>query len=418
METHLQDMSSSLNAKAEHRKRQNRLNQRALRQRKVKTAKQGLQETGTTSETRPYRVGRWRAIEAPDAHHRFLSRSSASEGPDLRVDRIKTPRGFAEQIVQQSSSSLEPINLRSSILVKSRYARLDYPFDGSQTPTQVGAAVTMRHYLLALDTLYFPLSSDHLLPLIQHNALRALARNNSLLEETTSLISPAEADLATIDRCDGLITLHPRAGQLSPPSSLHPTDSQTKNPHLSWLDMFPSAHLRDNLIEHQSTLDVWDFCYDLFGDLIGNYTPASASVSSIARSGNEMDEDYSDDVSAGRCCLIVWGEPWAEENWEITPRFLRKWASLLEGCETLIESSNGWRVKRGEEPLQLGVDLDLQSLETDESTFNFKVSLWVLFRRFICTHPLQQRIREHKEPWQDSLLFLCSTAFSQVAHNN
>ncbi|KIM93321.1 hypothetical protein OIDMADRAFT_208106 [Oidiodendron maius Zn] len=149
-----------------------------------------------------------------------------------------------------------------------------------------------------------------------------------------------------------------------------------KNPHLSWLDMFPSPRLRDNFIEYQEILDVWDLCYDLFGDLIGNYTHISPA-------------------SVIRCCLIVWGEPWNEENWEITPGFLRKWAWLLKGCETLIESSNRWRAKRGEAPLQLKVDLGLGNTTRDESTFAL----------------------EHKvvEDWQDSLLVIFSTSFAHVA---
>ena len=404
MEAHRQDVSTSLAAKAEHRKRQNRLNQRALRQRK---AKQGLQENRASSEIRPYRVGRWR-VEASDPQHALQPPISAFDDPGpSRAALSKTPQGFVERTAVtsavQSSSILEPIIPHPSGLVQSR---LKSPFDGSQSAIQMGALATIR-YLFARDngqvtpsqllSLYFPLSSDHLLQLIQHNALRAFAKNSSLLGETTSLIKPppdARPVLATVDLCDGLVILQTRVDQTPPPGSLHPTSSQMKNPHLSWLDMFPSPRLRDNLIEYQETLDSWDLCYDLFGELIGNYThispPSVTSVASMSRSMDGTAGDYSDDVSAKRCCLIVWGEPWNEENWEITPGFLRKWAWLLQkwawllqGCETLIQSSNRWRAKRGEEPLQLEVNLDLGNTKRDEITFTLEVRLCMRFRHFV-----------------------------------
>ena len=397
METHWQDVSTSLAAKAERRKRQNRLNQRALRQRK---AKQGLQENRTTSEIRPYQVCRWR-IEVSDPQPAVQSPSSALDdlGPSCAA-HSKTSKGFVEQTAVtsavQSSGLLGPTRPYSSGLV---HSRLGSPFDDSQSTIKLEALAAIR-YLFARDngqvtpsqllSLYFPLSSDHLLPLIQHNALRALAKNSSLLGETTSLIKPPPDGrplLATIDLCDGLVTLQPRIDQPTPPGSLHPTYSQMKNPHLPWLDMFPSPRLRDNFIEYQETLDAWDLCYDLFGDLIGNYTHISPafvmSVASMSRSMDDTAEDYLGDVSANRCCLIVWGEPWNEENWEITPGFLRKWAWLLKGCETLIESSNRWRAKRGEAPLQLDVDLDLGNTTRDESSFALEVRLCMPFRHFV-----------------------------------
>jgi hypothetical protein len=43
------------------------------------------------------------------------------------------------------------------------------------------------------------------------------------------------------------------------------------------------------------------------------------------------------------------------QSWEATPGFFAKWAWAVEGCEELVETSNRWRMKRGEEPLQLSV---------------------------------------------------------------
>jgi hypothetical protein len=60
-----------------------------------------------------------------------------------------------------------------------------------------------------------------------------------------------------------------------------------------------------------------------------------------------------DEVTAGRKGLIVWGEPHDMQNWEATPGFLAKWSWAVEGCDDLVESSNRWRLVRGEEPINL-----------------------------------------------------------------
>jgi hypothetical protein len=49
--------------------------------------------------------------------------------------------------------------------------------------------------------------------------------------------------------------------------------------------------------------------------------------------------------------LIVWGESWDSRAWEANPAFLRKWGFLLRGCSEILEGTNYWREKRGEEGL-------------------------------------------------------------------
>lgn len=65
--------------------------------------------------------------------------------------------------------------------------------------------------------------------------------------------------------------------------------------------------------------------------------------------------DADDGVTAGRKGLIVWGEPHEIQSWEATPGFLAKWAWAVEGCEELVEISNRWRMRRGEDPMRLSV---------------------------------------------------------------
>ncbi|CAN9292746.1 unnamed protein product [Alternaria alternata] len=55
--------------------------------------------------------------------------------------------------------------------------------------------------------------------------------------------------------------------------------------------------------------------------------------------------------SAESPSLLVWGEPWDIWKWEVNIEFLRKWSHLLDGCTTLLESTNYWRRRRGERPI-------------------------------------------------------------------
>jgi len=71
-------------------------------------------------------------------------------------------------------------------------------------------------------------------------------------------------------------------------------------------------------------------------------------------SDQESDESV-DELNVGRRGMIVWGEPWDKNGWELTPSFVRKWPQLLEGCEDLIGSANKWRAKRDEGPLLLDI---------------------------------------------------------------
>ena len=49
--------------------------------------------------------------------------------------------------------------------------------------------------------------------------------------------------------------------------------------------------------------------------------------------------------------VLVWADPWDASNWELTEGFLRKWGWTLRGATDLIDASNKWREKRGEDRL-------------------------------------------------------------------
>ncbi|KAG4443586.1 hypothetical protein IFR05_000963 [Cadophora sp. M221] len=169
---------------------------------------------------------------------------------------------------------------------------------------------------------HLPLSesptNDQLLPLIQFNAFRALLANVRLLglrlericdDDYVSPFNQVKPDKAVLS---------------SLPSSLHPTSLQRMVVHHPWLDFFPFPVVRDNLIRAGDTFDDDQLCVDL----IGFCTAPSEKTG-----------------------LIIWGEPWSPQGWEVSESFVRNWAWVISGCSDLMVSTNYWRVQRGEKPL-------------------------------------------------------------------
>ncbi|KAJ5974553.1 hypothetical protein N7481_011763 [Penicillium waksmanii] len=146
------------------------------------------------------------------------------------------------------------------------------------------------------------------------------------------------------------------------PFSLVPTRLQQTRLHPIWINFFPFPCLRDNLIRREGNFDHWELLQDLIGELMSatpvqkrRGTPLTFTVSDPQTlwtlpltTGRDEDE-----ITAGRKGLIVWGEPYDVRNWEATPGFLAKWSWAVEGCDDLVESSNRWRLMRGEEPICL-----------------------------------------------------------------
>jgi hypothetical protein len=49
--------------------------------------------------------------------------------------------------------------------------------------------------------------------------------------------------------------------------------------------------------------------------------------------------------------FVVWGAPQDYRSWEIDPLFLEEWGWLLVSCTEVFQTTNYWRVKRGEKML-------------------------------------------------------------------
>lgn len=208
----------------------------------------------------------------------------------------------------------------------------------------------------------FPLSSDHLLHLIQHNVFRAFMTNKNAINTPTG------------DRTNCSTSgLHHHDASLQPPLDTHlppslaPTTLQQNRYHDFWIKVIPFPRIRDNLIRNEGLFDHWDLMYDLVGDIINSLPAVCVGATKSLPTTTQrlpslmlppkksiIDAD-DDDVTSERKGLIVWGEPHDTHSWEATPGFLTKWAWVMEGCEELVEISNRWRMRRGEEPMRLSI---------------------------------------------------------------
>ncbi|KAJ5081286.1 hypothetical protein NUU61_009550 [Penicillium alfredii] len=161
-------------------------------------------------------------------------------------------------------------------------------------------------------------TADHLLTLTKVNVFRALVRNMELIGWSVEWMDD--------DAISPFNTFLPRRQPISNentdiPQGLQPTRIQTRVTHHPWLDFFPLAKMRDNLIEAGDHWDDDQMCRDIMGFW---------------------------DSSAEDAGLLVWGEPWDVRNWEVTEAFLKKWGFVVRGCPELMNATNNWRARRGE----------------------------------------------------------------------
>jgi hypothetical protein len=166
----------------------------------------------------------------------------------------------------------------------------------------------------------FPLCPDHLITLLQFNALRAMAVNRTLISGI--LVTPLDCGEEVIH-----VIPYPTKPELLPPKLL-PTTLQQKVPHGDWIDMFPYPEARDRLIRAAGTFDEDELWADCIGGLY---------------------EGFPDDEIERRG-IIAWSPPWDITGWEMSEGFLRKWGWLFKGLPAALKATNRWRMEKGEEP--------------------------------------------------------------------
>jgi len=324
------DAEADVEAKAykQRRKVQNRKNQRAHRLR-IKE-----QDAGSVRMPRAFHIRRWRLDEPDECPPQDAS--SASKGAGTTYISPRVPHTH----VGTSILNPEPVEV---------LRRLPPPAPVYAQTSQTSPSII------------FPLSTDHLLHLVQYNVFRAFASNKRTLNtfltgRTDNCPSPIQCPMS--DPHYDVTTVYPVNPNI--PLSLVPTSLQQTRLHSFWINLVPLPRVRDNLIRYEASFDLLELLQDLIGEFI-NATPARErrgtplAVSDPKSmwtlpltSGRDEDE-----VTAGRKGLIVWGEPHDMRSWEVTPGFLAKWPWAVEGCNDLIESSNRWRLMRGEEPIRL-----------------------------------------------------------------
>lgn len=151
---------------------------------------------------------------------------------------------------------------------------------------------------------------DQLFTLSKFNVLRAFLDNMASL----GLIFEAMAD----DALSPFNITFPKINDKGiPPASLSPTPLQYKTLHHPWLDCFPFPRMRDNLIMASESFDDCELCTDMM------------------------------DPTNGDIGVMVWGDPWLPQNWEVSQLFVHKWSWVIKGCPELLVSSNYWRAHRG-----------------------------------------------------------------------
>lgn len=154
--------------------------------------------------------------------------------------------------------------------------------------------------------------------LVQLNVLDALTHNAAALNITIESLCEEH-------------TLSPfvyqgpsRLDEASVPLSLQPTALQRAVYHHPWIDIFPLPEVRDSILRISGTPEEYDLNIDM------------------------VDVEDNDREKPN---LVIWGDhsdPWA---WEATIPFLRKWGWLVRDCQTLLDSTNYWRERRGDKRL-------------------------------------------------------------------
>lgn len=165
------------------------------------------------------------------------------------------------------------------------------------------------------------LNTEPLLSLVQFNVTRSLVANAQILGYTSQLMArSAQSPFTALKYSDQNLPQ-------GLPASLRPTVLQCTVPHHPWIDLLPVSELRDNLLRRsEDTYDAVELCRDLRGFQL---------------------------VRCGRGGMVVWGDPWDPQGWEVTDAFAKKWSWVVNGSRSLQDSTKYWRKKRGESDLYL-----------------------------------------------------------------
>lgn len=189
----------------------------------------------------------------------------------------------------------------------------------------------------------FPLSLDHLIPMIEYNLIRASVTNAAIMNLLHMLPSNE-----TCPPLHDKMLLFPFGRTHSIPDSLQPSPLQQSTDHDYWIDLWPDANMRDNLIV--ATSNGLLSHGELQADLLGTVCPTIVVEGpNASRRGFESTPSTIEEERV--CGVVVWSTPWCAEGYEMSEAFVRKYSWLLRGCHNLLRATNCWRATRGEDPI-------------------------------------------------------------------
>ncbi|EXJ54995.1 uncharacterized protein A1O5_12734 [Cladophialophora psammophila CBS 110553] len=302
------------------RKLQNRLNQRAARRRKAAQNKGGEDASSSSSSSRAAGLKDVPLVERAGLNDLMVLRSK-------RVSRTEwhtalQPPDPANRSPFVSIRSKNACQRWYEVLLENRLASIKEMAE-KLTKDQDNAWM-------------YPLPSDHLVSLVYYNVYRALISNTHMLGLDMNLMYLDDYPSPFLPMSQSATS---NIRHLPP--SLQPTELQKTMPHHPMWDIFPDPEMRDNILRYgEQNIDDLQLCLDMVGD--GNYTGL---------------EDLDSQQTNG---LIVWSEPWDSEGWEVTESFTRKWPFLLKGAINVQKSTNKWRMRRGESPLDFERILEIE----------------------------------------------------------
>ncbi|ETI28297.1 hypothetical protein G647_00746 [Cladophialophora carrionii CBS 160.54] len=317
----LDDEWSGITDPVVRRKLQNRLNQRAARRRKAE------QKAGAGASASTASSSRAAGLKDVPLHQRIDLKSVVQ----LRTKQFNSSewQAAAETFNQATQSPFVSIRSKHScqrwyeVLLEDRLVSIKDLAEKSTTED-------------ADQSDLYKLPADHLISLVYYNVYRALIANVHLLGLDLNL-------MYSDDYPSPFLPLSPSASSKIRrlPPTLEPTELQKTVAHHPMWDIFPDPEIRDNILRYgQENIDDLKLCLDMVGD--GNY-PGSGDLDTQQTNG-----------------LIVWGEPWDIQGWEMTECFARKWPFLIRGAINVQNSTNRWRMQRGEEPLDFGRILEIE----------------------------------------------------------
>jgi hypothetical protein len=184
----------------------------------------------------------------------------------------------------------------------------------------------------------YPLPADHLISLVYYNVYRALIQNVELLGLDLNLMYTDDYPSPFTPLSQSATSAIRRL-----PISLEPTELQKTMAHHPQWDIVPDPVVRDNILRYgEENINDIELCLDMVGGGIYSDT------------GGDTQE---------KTGLIIWGEPWDLEGWEVTEAFARKWGWMLRNAP-ITNSTNRWRKARGEDALDFDTILWLEQVES------------------------------------------------------